>query len=140
MNDFITREGIKRIAILTVVVIVCLIAYYPFSPGGRQATAIRRAEKHDELLNRQLALDPRFQQVMVYTYVGENVRLEIEGEIDTWEDRQALYDIVTHSALPVPVRWNVSLAMTSWVDGVVLTGAQDGANIVGLSPETNSRK
>ena len=133
MEQRVTRRGLIRIAVLAIVLILCLIAYYPFSPGGKQARKVRKAKKHDELLNKQLLMDPRFQQVTVYTWVGESIVLEVEGEVKSWADGQTLVDLVWDSAPPVPVRWAVSLPMTSMVEGVSLTGSHDEVEVRGLT-------
>lgn len=80
----------KRIAVLTVVMIVGLMAYYPFSPRGKVAARERAVERHAATLRARLAADPRFARVTVRASFDECVTLAVHGTLNSEEDCAAL--------------------------------------------------
>ena len=125
MEPFVTRQGVRRIIIITVALIVCLAAYYPFSPAAKQAAEIRKAQECDAYLNARLVCDPRFQQVTVFTYTADIIALDVVGTVTAREDSAALELIVADAKPPVGIRWFVSLPSTAAVIRIPLTGMHE---------------
>jgi hypothetical protein len=96
-----------------IIIALCVVTtaiLYPFSPGGRQRTNMRRADDHIPVLKAQLAQDPRFAKVELRAYTGNGGSLLVLGEVASEDDAHALRAIVERTNPPTPVRFVVQPA------------------------------
>ncbi len=99
----------KRLYGFLGVVVLAVAIYYPYSPGGHQAINMRAAADHIPILAEKLHRDPRFTDVHLETFTGQEGSLGVFGTV---ADEAALADlrrIVLESAPPAPIAFRVRL-------------------------------
>ena len=95
--------------VLFAVVAAGFTAYYPYSPGGRQALNMRAADQFIPSLLPLVRADARFANVQLDSYTAQDGSLEVHGRV---EDEQACADlrrIVLDSRPPVPIAFLVQV-------------------------------
>ena len=79
---------------------VAVAVYYPFSPAGRQATNMRRAERHIVTLRPQIRADPRFAAIRLDSFTGRGGSLGVFGTVAHEADAEALRSLFEQSGPP----------------------------------------
>jgi hypothetical protein len=121
MQEIITRDGVRRIGIIVVVAVVCLVAFYPFSPAGRYRRQLKEADKCMNMVADALVGDARYTNIAVAscTEYGDRIFLGIAGRVASDKHLEELHGIVRSIDQPFSLQWLVE----------VYSGASSGENV-----------
>ncbi len=103
----VTAEGLRKIVVIAICgsIIAFLMNY--FSPASRQERNLQAAQRHADLINPTIHADPRFRDVNIARYTGDEGCLWVLGSVSSDAAREALRSAVDASVPPVKVRFDV---------------------------------
>lgn len=106
-DKMITRQGIIKIMIFTVMMILAYIVVYPFTPGVRHSHRLALARKHADLIRPSITNDPKFAGIQMGAYTGDNGKLWVVGTVASDDSLSKLHQLIERSKPPVETRWDV---------------------------------
>lgn len=111
MQEIVTKEGLRRIGIIVAVAVLCLAAYYPFSPAARHKKRLKEADRYMNMIADALGGDARYTNMAVAscTEYGNRIFLGIAGKVASDEHLEELHRIVRSFDQPFPVQWQVEV-------------------------------
>src|SRR5439155_23363000 len=62
--------NVRKVLLACLVAAMVIFVYYPFSPGGRQARNMRRAERLIPQVQQKIPREVRFNQIELESYTG----------------------------------------------------------------------
>jgi hypothetical protein len=95
---------------LLAVFAVAMAIYYPFSPGGRQARNIRKAEEFIAQNAAAVNADPRFKEVEFSSCTAADGSLLIDGTVSSAADASELRHNLASRLPSIVVGWHVYVA------------------------------
>jgi hypothetical protein len=103
-------RGFKVALVILLPLVVAVICYLPYSPGGRQWINMRIAHQHLHKVEAILAGDSRYERLQANVYTGQDGAIWIVGDVVAEEDGCALMKAVNAEKLPIAVRfdWQVT--------------------------------
>ena len=99
--------NVRKVALACLVAAIVIFVYYPFSPGGRQARNMRRAQQLIPQVQRKIPREVRFNQIELGSYTGAGGSLLIHGFVTSQADLTELHALLDPLKLDVPVVWHV---------------------------------
>lgn len=99
----------RRIPFLLAIaaVLLAFVLYYPHSPAGRQAAAMRQMREYGATLEPQIRKDLRFANVTLHYSTAP--RILIDGTVNSEPDLLALDDLLNATSPPAPLTNNVKV-------------------------------
>jgi len=89
--------------------LLLFVAWYPYTPGGRQHHNMAVAEEYLPRVRAIVAEDKKFKDVDTFIYTGQGGAVGLFGSVETNDDLLRLMRAVANMHLPVAVYWNVEV-------------------------------
>jgi hypothetical protein len=106
-------RGFKISLWILLLLVVAVLVYWPWSPGGRQLINMRIARKHLPQVEAIVKQDSRFVQVTVGVFTGQDGAIGFFGDVMSEEALGDLMKAVAKEKLQVPVAWRITVAPNS---------------------------
>ena len=112
-------RGAKIVATTTVLTLIGIYLYYPYSPAVRQRKNMDAAEQHLSKILSLVRSDSRFSHVRTEVYTGNGGGLIVLGAVRSQDDLDHLRYTVDSTSPPVQVTWAVKVYPPSLFDQIV---------------------
>lgn len=102
-------RGFKIALGILLPLVMLIVGWWPWSPGGRQYLNMRVAARNLGHVKAIVDADPRFAEVTVYVFTGQDGALAVGGQVKTNDDLCELMRAVGKERVPITLVWHVDV-------------------------------